>query len=59
VSNGTDWKQVSAYKFQTGAIKTDGTLWLWGANTCGSLGANLPTTAAVSSPIQTVSGGTN
>jgi alpha-tubulin suppressor-like RCC1 family protein len=57
VSGGTNWKQVSAGGFHTGAIKTDGTLWLWGTNSYGELGTN--DTTPRSSPIQTVSGGTN
>jgi len=58
IAFGTSWKQVSAgYKF-TAAIKTDGTLWNWGANTNnGQLGDN--TTASRSSPVQTTAYGTN
>ena len=41
----------------TAAIKTDGTLWLWGYNAFGQLGTN--STTRTSSPVQTVSGGTN
>ena len=57
VSGGTNWKQVSCGYNHTTAIKTDGTLWLWGSNGTGQLGDN--TTASKSSPVQTVSGGTN
>jgi alpha-tubulin suppressor-like RCC1 family protein len=57
VSGGTNWKQVSCGGSHTAAIKTDGTLWLWGRNTIGQLGDN--TTISKSSPVQTVSGGTN
>ena len=39
------------------AIKTDGTLWLSGYNANGQLGIN--STVDQSSPVQTVSGGTN
>jgi len=39
------------------AIKTDGTLWTWGFNLFGQLGTNDRTDR--SSPVQTVSGGTN
>ncbi len=57
VSGGTDWRQVSAGLFHTAAIKTDGTLWLWGFNDFGRLGDD--TTTQRSSPVQTVSGGTD
>ena len=57
VSGGTNWKQVSAGGETTAAIKTDGTLWLWGFSNQGQLGDN--TIANKSSPVQTVSGGTN
>jgi len=32
VAYGTNWKQVSAGYGHTAAIKTDGTLWVWGSN---------------------------
>jgi len=57
ISGGTNWKQVSCGDESTAAIKTDGTLWLWGINNAGQLGDNTRTN--VSSPIQTISGGTN
>ena len=57
ISGGTNWKFVAAGVFFNAAIKTDGTLWLWGINGFGSLGDN--TIVAKSSPVQTVSGGTN
>jgi alpha-tubulin suppressor-like RCC1 family protein len=58
VAGGTNWKQVSSTSlYHTAAIKTDGTLWIWGLNYSGQLGDN--TTVAKSSPVQTVSGGTN
>jgi len=57
VAAGTNWKQVIAGTTGIFAIKTDGTLWLWGTNTSGPLGDN--TTISKSSPVQTVSGGTN
>jgi len=57
VAGGTNWKLVSGGRYHTAAIKTDGTLWLWGYNTYGQLGDN--TTVSKSSPVQTVAGGTN
>jgi alpha-tubulin suppressor-like RCC1 family protein len=57
VAGGTNWKQVCAGSSLTGAIKTDGTLWMWGTNSAGQLGTN--DTTSRSSPVQTVSGGTN
>jgi alpha-tubulin suppressor-like RCC1 family protein len=57
VSSGTNWKQVSVGGSNTAAIKTDGTLWIWGRNVVGRLGDN--STITKSSPVQTVSAGTN
>ena len=57
VSGGTNWKQVSAGSQSTAAVKTDGTLWIWGCNCYGALGTD--STISVSAPVQTVSGGTN
>jgi alpha-tubulin suppressor-like RCC1 family protein len=57
VSGGTNWKQVSISTFHSAAIKTDGTLWLWGSGPGGRLGDNTETTK--SSPVQTISGGNN
>jgi alpha-tubulin suppressor-like RCC1 family protein len=61
VSGGTDWKRgpenLSAGRIHTGAIKTNGTLWVWGGNATGQLGTN--DVAFRSSPVQTVSGGNN
>jgi alpha-tubulin suppressor-like RCC1 family protein len=57
IASGTNWRQVAAGYFFAVATKTDGTLWLWGANSSGQLGDN--TTISKSSPIQTIAGGTN
>ena len=59
VSGGTNWKQVSCGGGFTGAIKTDGTLWTWGSGWSGQLGDGTVGTSSRSSPIQTISGGTN
>ena len=57
IAGGTNWKQVSSRQNLTGAIKTDGTLWVWGYNGYGALGTG--NTTSYSSPVQTVAGGTN
>jgi alpha-tubulin suppressor-like RCC1 family protein len=57
ISGGTNWKSVSAGESHTAAIKTDGTLWVWGCAATVGLGDN--TTLPRSSPVQTISGGTN
>jgi alpha-tubulin suppressor-like RCC1 family protein len=56
-AGGTNWRQVSGGSRHTAAVKTDGTLWLWGRNQYGQLGDN--TVVNKSSPIQTIAGGTN
>lgn len=38
VGTETDWKMISAGGFHSLAVKTDGTLWAWGANPHGELG---------------------
>ena len=42
IAGGTNWKQVSitCFSFHPSAIKTDGTLWVWGLNNFGQLGNN-------------------
>jgi alpha-tubulin suppressor-like RCC1 family protein len=58
IASGTNWKQIAVGGFYwMASIKTDGTLWSWGINGNGQLGNN--TTSDKSSPIQTVSAGTN
>jgi alpha-tubulin suppressor-like RCC1 family protein len=54
---GTNWKQVSCGYNHIATIKTDGTLWSWGAGSRGQIG-NL-STAARSSPVEVSGGGTN
>jgi alpha-tubulin suppressor-like RCC1 family protein len=55
-TGATNWKQISASGYTSGAIRTDGTLWLWGLNANGQLGVNDVNNR--SSPVQTVSGTT-
>ena len=57
IAYGNNWKQVACGQYHTAAVKTDGTLWTWGYNQKGRLGDN--TTTDRSSPVQTVSSGTN
>jgi len=46
----TDWADVAAGSYVGLALKTDGTLWVWGYNVYGALGTN--TTINYSSPVQ-------
>jgi len=57
-AGGTNWKQVSSAWRRTAAIKTDGTLWIWGDNTSGELGNNQSGTET-RTPVTTFAGGTN
>ena len=57
VAGGTNWQFVSSGKYNMSAIKTDGTLWMWGRNNWGQIGD--ATRTARSSPVQTIAGGTN
>lgn len=56
-AGGTNWRQCSVGTQHCAGIKTDGTLWMWGTNSQGQLGTNDVTT--YSTPVQTISGGTN
>jgi alpha-tubulin suppressor-like RCC1 family protein len=56
-AGGTNWKQVSCGGYHTAAIKTDGTLWVWGRNNRGQLGKSGGGTA--STPVTTFAGGNN
>ena len=57
ITGGTNWKQVSCGFYSSAAVKTDGTLWLWGSNYDGTIGDD--TTTSRYSPVQTITGGTN
>ena len=57
IAGGTTWKQVDCGGTHTVALKTDGTLWGWGAGGSGILGND--STTSQSSPVQTITGGTN
>jgi alpha-tubulin suppressor-like RCC1 family protein len=59
-AGGTNWKQVSGEYSHTAAVKTDGTLWTWGAGISGRLGNATNTSGSIiSTPITTFAGGTN
>ena len=47
---GTTWARVECSRYQAMAVKTDGTLWMWGQNDFGELGQNNQVT--LSSPTQ-------
>lgn len=57
VTFSSDWKQVACGNAFAGAIKTDGSLWMWGNNAVGQLGTN--DLVHRSSPIQTIAYGNN
>ena len=54
---GTNWCKVVGGWSNFGAIKTDGTLWVWGRGGYGGLGTG--STFSVNSPVTTAGGGTN
>lgn len=57
IAGGTNWKTTSTGRTSAG-LKTDGTLWMWGAGGFGEIGNN-NTPVNISSPVQTISAGTN
>jgi len=57
IAYGDNWKDISSSGGFMGAIKKDGTLWMWGENAFGELGDN--TLVKKSSPVQTIAGGSN
>ena len=52
VGTDSNWSKVTAGYRQAMATKTDGTLWMWGANSDGSLGQNQSSINRKSSPTQ-------
>jgi alpha-tubulin suppressor-like RCC1 family protein len=55
IGTGTDWSTVHMVKYFGGALKTDGSLWVWGNNEYGQLGLrtrNTPDENGYSSPTQ-------
>jgi alpha-tubulin suppressor-like RCC1 family protein len=57
LTGGNNWKQVAGGNSHTAAVKTDGTLWVWGRNNLAQLGTN--NTTDTSTPVTTFAGGTN
>jgi alpha-tubulin suppressor-like RCC1 family protein len=59
-AGGNNWKQISSGRFNSSAIKTDGTMWIWGSSVFGRLGSNDASGSPLrSTPITTFAGGTN
>jgi alpha-tubulin suppressor-like RCC1 family protein len=56
-AGGTNWKSVAGGRNFSIAIKTDGSLWTWGANSFGQLGTNDLTSRFT--PVTTFAGGNN
>lgn len=56
-SSSTDWCASSNSSDHSGAIKTDGTLWMWGYNGYGKLALN--SCVSYSSPVQEISSSIN
>ncbi len=56
-AGGTNWKSVGGGAYTTSAIKTDGTLWVWGSSNYGQAGTNDNTDKLT--PVTTFAGGTN
>ena len=54
-----DWILVSAGLRGAGAIRANGSAWVWGWNNYGNLGNNTSTTLSVSSPVSVVGGFTD
>lgn len=54
---GSNWSKVSVGENHVAAIKSDGTVWSWGSNTCRQIGD--ATSDARCSPVTTSGGGTN
>ena len=59
VMNGSYWKKVSSGYNAAGAIKSDGSMWLWGDNFYYLIGNGAPPVETYSSPVQTSLGGNN
>jgi alpha-tubulin suppressor-like RCC1 family protein len=56
VGGFTDWCQLAVGNVHSLAIRTNGTAWVWGSNSSGTLGINQNTIIACSSPVSVVGG---
>ena len=56
IGTETTWTRIYANRYNGNGFKSDGTLWVWGANTGGGNGQNLPTSSHRSSPVQLPAG---
>ena len=57
VGGFTDWCRLSTQNARFGAVRTNGTIWMWGSNVLGDLGDNSST--STSSPVSVVGGFTD
>jgi alpha-tubulin suppressor-like RCC1 family protein len=58
-AGGTNWKQVSCGQQHMAAIKTDGTLWIWGGTQSGFSNLGINNASQTQTPVTTFAGGTN
>jgi hypothetical protein len=58
-AGGNNWKQVACSGYNTAAIKTDGSLWVWGSNIAAQLGINSGVNFNQQTPVTTFAGGNN
>ena len=59
ITSSTTWSKISMFKYGTGGIKSDGTLWNWGQNNYGQSGINCIVPPNFSSPVQEYTSSTN
>jgi alpha-tubulin suppressor-like RCC1 family protein len=52
ITNSANWCEVSSLGLFAGAVKANGTLWLWGSNDCGQLAQN--NTVSTCSPVREI-----
>jgi alpha-tubulin suppressor-like RCC1 family protein len=52
VGTHSNWSKISVYDSSSAAIKTDGTMWVWGNNSWGQLGLNTYALSNIYTPVQ-------